>query len=111
MGEHQFIVTWDCTGLEYLGDITADEQQRIMAALKGEPYTISIPNFMHLKLRAQYNSHRHYEIYVFNAQAGITADDIREMFEANPQEAADVIRGIGHCLHSDRVDESEVVIR
>ena len=39
------------------------------------------------------------------------SNDIREMFDANPQVAADTIRRIGHCLHSDRQKEDKVVIR
>ena len=108
--EHQFIAMWDCYGLEYLGDITASEQNKTWAALQGKPFEVTIPNLMHLKLRAQANSQRHYEIYVFNAAEGITSDDIQSMFEADPQTAADTIRRIGHRIHSDRA-EREVAIR
>ena len=111
MADHQFVVMWDCNGLEYIGDVTQAEQSRTWSALKGEPATVNIPNLMHLKLRAQYNMQRHYEIYFFNATDGITAEDIREMFEASPQTAADTIRRIGHCFYSDRVREDEVKIR
>ena len=108
---HQFVVVWDNTGLEYIGDITLDEQQRTWSALKGEPLKYTIPNLGHLMLRARYNTQRHYEIYIVTATDGITADDIREMFEANPQMSADTIRRIGQCVHSDRVQEDRVLIR
>jgi hypothetical protein len=108
--EHQFIVMWDCYGLEYIGNITASEQAKTWAALQGKPFEVTIPNLMHMKLRAQANSQRHYEIYVFNAAEGITSDDIRDMFEGNPQTAADTIRRIGHRIYSDR-EEREVAIR
>lgn len=108
--EHQFIVMWDCYGLEYIGDITASEQAKTWAALQGKPFEVQIPNLMHMKLRAQANSQRHYEIYVFNAAEGITSDDIRDMFEGSPQTAADTIRRIGHRIYSDRKDR-EVAIR
>ena len=109
--DHQFVVMWDCHGLEYIGDVTAAEKDRTWSALQGKNSTVTIPNILHLKLRAQYNMQRHYEIYFFNATDGITAEDIREMFEANPQVAADTIRRIGHCFHSDRAREDEVKIR
>jgi hypothetical protein len=48
---------------------------------------------------------------VITAQPGITEEDIREMFEADPQHAADTIRRIGHQYYSDRVQEDRVVIR
>jgi len=62
-------------------------------------------------LRARYNTQRHYEIYIVTATDGITAEDIRKMFETNPQMSADTIRRIGQCVHSDRVQEDCVVIR
>ena len=107
---HDFVVVWDNTGLEYIGDITLDEQQRTWAALKGEPLKYTLPNLEHLKLRARYNSQRHYEIYIVSATDGITADDIRDMFEANPQLAADTIRRRGHCLYSDRASKDKILI-
>ena len=79
--------------------------------LKGEPMSESaIPNYNHLLLRARFNSQRHYEIYSVEATDGITAEDIRTMFEADPQSAADTIRRLGHCMHSDRATNDRVLI-
>jgi len=109
--EHQFLVMWDCNGLEYLADITADQQRVTWARLQGQACPRhAYANPMHLKLRAQANHQRHYEIYTFDAVDGISEQDIRDMFENNPQMAADTIRGLGHCLHSDRARQ-EVAIR
>jgi hypothetical protein len=108
---HQFLIMWCNEGLECCIDITADEQRRMWQSLRGEPVSESaIPNYNHLLLRARYNSQRHYEIYSVEATDGITAEDIREMFEADPQTAADTIRRLGHCLHSDRAERQRVVI-
>lgn len=107
---HQFVVVWDNTGLEYIGDITLDEQQRTWSALKGEKLRYTIPNLEHLKLRARYNQQRHYEIYIVSATDGITAEDIKDMFETNPQMSADTIRRLGQCLYSDRADKREILI-
>ena len=108
--EHQFLVMWDNTGLEYIGDVTVAQQKRTWAALKGEPAPMTLPNLNHMILRARYNSQRHYEIYVFNAAEGITANDIRDMFDADPQTAADTIRRIGHRMYSDRAVKENIVI-
>ena len=108
---HQFLIMWDQLGLECCIDVTADQQRRMWQKLKGEQVSeTAIPNYQHLLLRARYNSQRHYEIYSVEATDGITAEDIREMFEANPQSAADTIRRLGHCLHSDRAERQRVVI-
>ena len=91
MSMHQFVVMWDCTGLEYVGDVTAERQNQVWSALLDTKPARTIPNIMHLKLRAQFNTQRHYEIYFIDAEDGITADDIRNMFENSAQTAADTI--------------------
>ena len=108
---HQFIVSWDCNGLEVCCDVTAAQQRAVWEQLKGElPSESGIPSLGHLKLRAQYNPQRHYEIYIVDAVEGITAEDIRYMFEENPQYAADTIRRIGTCFHSDRATSKPVIV-
>jgi hypothetical protein len=108
---HQFLIMWCNEGLECCIDVTEDQQRRMWQKLKGEPVSESaVPNYNHLLLRARFNSQRHYEIYSVEATDGITAEDIREMFEASPQTAADTIRRLGHCLHSDRAERQRVVI-
>jgi hypothetical protein len=108
---HQFLIMWCNEGLECCIDVTEDQQRRMWQKLKGEQVSEStIPNYQHLLLRARYNSQRHYEIYSVEATDGINAEDIREMFEADPQGAADTIRCLGHCLHSDRATKNRVLI-
>jgi len=108
---HQFLIMWCNEGLECCIDVTEDQQRRMWQQLKGEPVSDSkIPNLNHIILRAKINSQRHYEIYTCEAVDGITALDIREMFEASPQSAADTIRRLGHCLHSDRAERHKVLI-
>lgn len=108
---HQFIIMWDCNGLEVCCDVTAAQQKTVWEKLKGElPSESGIPSLGHLLLRARYNPQRNYEIYTVEAVEGITADDIRNMFEENPQAAADTIRRLGSCFHSDRADPSQRVI-
>ena len=109
MSEHNFLVMWDCNGLECVIDITEQEQMRAWAQLQGQDGP-SMTNLNMLVLRARYNSQRHYEIYAVTAQEGITREDIAQMFEDSPQIAADTIRRLGRCIHSDRVDKSEVKI-
>ena len=106
---HQFVVMWCNEGLEYVGDVTAEQGAKTWAALKGEEYR-GMPNLLHMRLRAQYNSQRHYEIYFVEATDGITEDDIRDMFTASPQTAADTIREKGECFYSDRAEQDRTVI-
>ena len=107
---HNFLVMWCNEGLECVVDLTEDEQQRAWSALKGKPPVSQLPSLHHLILRAKFNMQRAYEIYTVEATEGITADDIRDMFENAPQMAADTIRERGNCLHSDRVTDDRVLI-
>jgi len=105
---NRFVVMWDCNGLEAVEQVP-DPAETTFALLKGtEPP--KPPNIMHWRLRAQFNSQRHYEIYVFETVKGITKDDIVEMFEASPQHAADTIRRIGTVFHSDRQTQKAAII-
>lgn len=106
---HQFVIMWDCNGLEFIEDLTEIEQGITWAGLKGQTAPMP-PNLNHLILRARYNSQRHYEIFIVEAVDGITKEDIADMFETNPQYAADTIRRLGQKLYSDRVDASQVKI-
>jgi hypothetical protein len=105
----QFAIMWDCNGLEAVQRVP-NSADTTFALLKGvEPP--KMPNILHWELRARYNSQRHYEIYVITATPGIDEEDIREMFDADPQSAADTIRRIGQKFYSDRRSEDRVVIR
>ena len=107
--EHTFLAMWCNEGLEYVVDITAHEQKQVWKSLKGEEVQ-ALPNLNAMILRARYNSQRHYEIYMISAAAGITENDLRSMFENDPQYAADLIRERGTKLYSDRANKKKEVI-
>ena len=103
---HTFIIMWDSNGLEYIADITADEQRVMWEKLQGrDAPRHAIANPFHLRLRAQANPQRNYEIYFMGADEDITAEDIREAFEANPQNMVDTIRDRGEFFYSGRNPE------
>ena len=108
---HQFVIMWDCNGLEYIGDITADDQRMIVETLQGNNSPRrALANPHHLRLRAQFNPQRHYEIYFVTATSGITEADIRDMFEADPQTAADTIRELGTVFYSERATQKAAIV-
>ena len=104
-----FAIMWDCHGLEACARVP-DPADTTFALLKGSKLP-ELPNIEHWRLRARYNTQRHYEIYIITAIPGIDTDDVVAMFEANPQHAADTIRRIGHCYYSDRAKQDQIVIR
>ena len=104
----QFAVMWCCDGLEAVQTVPA-LAERSWAVLSDK----SLPEYPNINmwiLRARYNPQRNYEIYVVEAIADITAQHIREMFEAAPQTAADTIRRIGCCVHSDRATTPRAIV-
>lgn len=104
-----FVVMWSSECLEYVGDITMDKYNSVWSRLKGEEF-IPRHNLFHMRLRAQYNPQRHYEIYFIGVDDEIVEQDITEMFNNDPQMAADTIRARGECFYSDRLDTSLQVI-
>jgi hypothetical protein len=67
-------------------------------------------NVMHWEMRAQYNPQRHYEIYAIGVDSSITQEDIRDMFETDPQYAADLIRARGERIYGHRRTQKDAII-
>ena len=113
-----YIVSWDMNGVEFFEEITEHHPDNwakghlfdsIKQSKKIEkPMSFSIQS---LKLRAQFNSHRHYEIYVFSSEEDITKEDIQSWFTEHPQSFADWVRK-NHCykVHDDRATERPVIV-
>ena len=102
-----FAIMWDCYGLEAVARIP-DPADRTFALLKGAKPP-EMPSINHWALRARFNPQRNYEIYIITATPGIDEDDIRQMFEANPQTAADTIRRLGHRFVDHRETKERVI--
>lgn len=123
MSNRAFLLSWDCTGLEGVVEVdyTAldlEQQNRTLGILTdpdgcdpGVPINAQLSSTLAaMKLRARYNSQRHYEIYLVPVSDGITAQNIRDLFDSAPQAAADLMRERGTKLYSDRADRQKVLI-
>lgn len=119
-----FLVVWDMYGLESLLDIGQMEQQRQEAekmrmwTVLGDPESRDPGNQQERRLsqqinmlimRARTNSQRHYEIYIVHCDPDVREDQIRDMFEADPQSAAELIRLRGQQVYSDRLHREPVI--
>lgn len=108
---HQFVVMWCNEGLEYVGDMTADNQRVTWETLQGrDSPRHALANPFHMRLRAQLNLDRHYEIYFIGAVDGIGEEEIRSMFRNDPQGSADLIRSKGECFYSNRATKGAVIV-
>lgn len=110
-----FILSWDMTGLESVVPISKYEDwehQSMLDVLAG----LSVKEnplgriLTALLMRARFNTQRHYEIYAIDCDTSITEEDWRDMFDADPQGSADLVRQRGISLHSDRVQPNHVKI-
>lgn len=104
-----FAVMWCNQGLETVAEVPSPAEYTFAKLANQSPPTG--PNLGHWRIRAQANIQRCYEIYLISADSGIEKEDIESMFEACPQTAADTVRQIGQCFHSDRASQDCVVIR
>jgi hypothetical protein len=103
-----YAVMWDCNGLENIAEIP-DPALATFAVLKDQKPPES-PNVNMWALRARFNPQRNYEIYIVTATPEIDQKDIVEMFEADPQTAADTIRRLGTKFYSDRATQTRAIV-
>lgn len=109
---HTYVLSWDCYGLEACINVSDIEKRKMWSALKNEdtsrdPDVGSIVNS--LLLRARFNHQRHYEIYAVDAEDNITEQQLKDMFEEDPQGSAELIRVRGRKLYSDRASPDEKI--
>ncbi len=116
--KNKFLAVWDMEGLETLYNLTewekrvkTWEKENIWRVLKEEKKTLppQAPNLQLILLRARVNSHRQYEVYIFEAD-GMTKEDVAQTFEEEPQFMADFIRKNGSKIFSDYYPKHKRVI-
>ena len=115
---HTYLLSWDCLGLEACINISDIDKEVMWDALKdtgdnshqGRPQSVGSIVSM-LQLRARYNHQRFYEIYIVDTDNTVTADDLKSMFDDDPQGSADLIRQRGRVLYSDRQKAGDIKIR
>ena len=109
-----FLLSWDQTGLESCINVTDIDRKRmwdILADKQAQGRGNNINSIVHsIMLRARFNSQRHYEIYSVVVDSTVTDQDLRDLFELDPQGAAKLIRARGRCLHSDRQNKQKILI-
>ena len=113
-----YIVSWDMNGVEFFEEITEHHPDNwakghLFDSIKQskrveKPMSFSIQS---LKLRAQANGHRHYEIYVFTSNEDITKEDIQAWFTEHPQSFADWVRkNHSYKIWDERAREPAVIV-
>jgi len=113
-----YIVSWDNLGVEFFQEITEHHpdvwaKNHLFDSIK-QSKKVEKPlsfNLEALILRAQFNTHRHYEIYVFTAEDDVDPDDIEDMFNRDPQAFADWVRSNhSYQIYSNRKTQKDVIV-
>jgi len=113
-----YIVSWDNLGVEFFEEITEHHpdnwaKQHLFDSIKQSKKveTKFSFNIQHLKMRAQMNSHRHYEIYVFTSTDDISPKDISNWFEHDAQSFANWVReNHSYEIYSNRKTTKDVIV-
>lgn len=104
----QYLAMWDMYGLEFIFDTSKWEKEYMWSILSEKPKPTT-PSIQMMILRAKANPQRCYEIYAFNADAGINEESIKIAFESAPQGIVDFIRANGQKIYSDRIEKKAVI--
>lgn len=115
MTTNAYLVYWCEEGLESVIPITQYElwdRDNTFKVLSDQETVRNPLNQMiqNMLLRARVNGQRHYELYAVDCDNSIDKTDIEQMFEHDPQTAADLFRQRGHRLFSDRAEKNRVRI-
>ena len=114
-----YLVMWDEQGIECLQDVTEhhpDNRARahlfntIKTSRAAEASTIGHQVSM-MRMRAQFNTQRHYEIYMFTSEDTVELDDITQWHTADLQGFVDWVR-INHagCLWNNRATRKPAIV-
>jgi hypothetical protein len=115
MTTNAYLVYWCEEGLESVIPITQYEHwdsENTFRILNNEqtirnPLNNIVQNMI---LRSKFNEQRHYELYAVDCDTSVSKEDIAQMFELDPQAAAELFRSRGHRLYSARAEKNRVRI-
>jgi hypothetical protein len=115
MTTNAYLVYWCEEGLESVTPITEYEkwdQENTFRVLNNQEVARNPLNsiIQGMILRAQVNSQRHYELYAIDCDHSICKQDIEQMFDDDPQAAAELFRSRGHRMYSNRAIKNRVRI-
>ena len=114
-----YLVSWDMNGIECLRDVTDHHPDNWAKATLFTAIKTSAPvpkselghEIAMMRLRAQMNTQRHYEIYLFTAEDDLDIIDIDNWIKQDVQGFADWVRdNHAKCLWNDRATKKPVIV-
>ena len=115
MTTNAYLVYWCSEGLESVVPISEyehiDTENTFRILSNQDPIRNPMYSIIQMMiLRGKFNTQRHYELYAIDCDKTIDKEDIEQMFEDDPQAAADLIRSRGVKVFSDRAVKNRVKI-
>jgi hypothetical protein len=115
MTTNAFIFSWDNTGIESIVPITQYEdwdKVQLLEVIRGNVAKYNpLDNMIGMiKMRARFNSQRHYEIYAIDCDPELDETFWAERWQEDPQWCADTVREKGYEIYSDRINTVKVKI-
>lgn len=98
MSNRTLLVVWDDVGLEAVKDLTEFYDKNNLLTTIADPKSGTRSPYINWQLRARYNSHRNYEIYMVAVDPEITTEEFIERFEEDPAMMKDLIKSKGHNI-------------
>ena len=115
MTTNAYLVYWCSEGLESVVPISEyehiDTENTFRILSNQDPIRNPMYSIIQMMiLRGKFNTQRHYELYAIDCDQTIDKQDIEQMFDDDPQAAADLIRSRGVKVFSDRAVKNRVKI-
>ena len=107
-----FVFSFSREGFEAIVNLTAIDQEFVMAKLADEKMPTSVSNILNMmSTRARFNEHRGMEIWLVKLDEEITEEELVIMADNDPQAAADMAR-MGECVFPNpyQVPKREVIV-
>jgi hypothetical protein len=100
----QWVVLFDNEGLDTLVPWTDIAQDRMITKLSGGQIKSQNPQHIvsRIMMRAQFNPQRFPEVWTYQTDTDLPYDQMREMWNSDPQHMADLVRSKGDQLYGDK---------
>lgn len=98
MNNRVLLVVWDDIGVETVQDLTEFYDSNNLLTVIANPKSGHRNPYFNWQLRARFNTHRNYEIYMIAVDSEITTEDFIKYFDEDPAMMKDLVKSKGHNI-------------
>lgn len=109
--EHKiFLASFHNEGFECIVDLTAIDEENVVAKLNDEPERNINSIINMITMRARFNSHRNTEVWIIKIDSEFTEESFKAWQEEDPQAVANFFRDCGDNIYGGDHRKAEHVI-